>query len=76
LILLTVQRFKQTFDPVGTIKYTIFGLRSLMFIFPAVALIIGLIVIRKFPLTKEKYEDIKVKLEELHDEKREKTRSN
>jgi Na+/melibiose symporter-like transporter len=47
-----------------------------MFIFPAVALIIGLIAIRKFPLTKEKYEEIKVKLEALHDEKREKTRSN
>ena len=65
-----------TFDPVGTTEYTIFGLRSLMFIFPAVALIIGLIAIRKFPLTKEKYEEIKVKLEELHNEKREKTRSN
>ncbi len=66
----------KTFDPVGTTDYTIFGLRSLMFIFPAVALIIGLIAIRKFPLTKEKYEEIKVKLEALHDEKREKTRSN
>jgi len=65
-----------TFDPVGTTEYTIFGLRSLMFIFPAAALIIGLIAIRKFPLTKEKYEEIKVKLEELHDQKREKTRSN
>ena len=64
-----------TFDPVGTTEYTIFGLRSLMFIFPAVALIIGLIAIRKFPLTKEKYETIKVKLEELHDEKRRRTRS-
>ena len=63
-----------TFDPVGTTEYTIFGLRSLMFIFPAVALIIGLIAIRKFPLTKENYEAIKVKLEALHDEKREKTR--
>jgi GPH family glycoside/pentoside/hexuronide:cation symporter len=64
-----------TFDPVGTTEYTIFGLRSLMFIFPAVALIIGLIAIRKFPLTKEKYKEIKVNLEALHDEKREKTRS-
>jgi len=64
-----------TFDPVGTTDYTIFGLRSLLFIFPAVALLIGLIAIRKFPLTKEKYEEIKVKLEALHDEKREKTRS-
>jgi len=63
-----------TFDPIGTTEYTIFGLRSLLFIFPAVALIIGLIAIRKFPLTKEKYEEIKVKLEALHDEKREKTR--
>jgi len=66
----------KTYDPVVVTTYTIFGLRSLMFIFPAVALIIGLIAIRKFPLTKEKYEEIKVKLEALHDEKREKTRSN
>lgn len=65
----------KTYDPVVVTAYTIFGLRSLMFIFPAVALIIGLIAIRKFPLTKEKYEEIKVKLEALHDEKREKTRS-
>jgi len=65
-----------TFDPVGTTEYTIFGLRSLMFLFPAVALIIGLIAIRKFPLTKEKYEEIKVQLEKIHNEKREKTRSN
>ncbi|NVM16508.1 MAG: MFS transporter [Candidatus Lokiarchaeota archaeon] len=62
-----------TFDPVGTTEWTIFGLRSLMFIFPAVALTIGLIAIRKFPLTKEKYGEIKAKLEELHNEKREKT---
>ncbi len=64
-----------TFDPVGTTDYTIFGLRSLMFIFPAVALLIGLIAIRKFPITKEKYDEIKLKLENLHNEKREKTRN-
>ena len=62
-----------TFDPKGTTEWTIFGLRSLMFIFPAVALTIGLIVIRKFPLTQEKYGEIKIKLEELHRTKREKT---
>lgn len=64
-----------TFDPLGTTEYTIFGLRSLMFIFPAIALLIGLISIRKFPLTKEKYEDVKVKLEDFHEKKREKVRS-
>jgi GPH family glycoside/pentoside/hexuronide:cation symporter len=59
------------FDPVAT-ENIIFGLRSLMFIFPAIALIIGFIAISRFPITKEKYEQLKKDIEQLHAQKREK----
>lgn len=59
------------FEPVAT-ENIILGLRSLMFIFPAIALTIGLIVFTRFPITKEKYEQIKHDIEKLHAEKREK----
>jgi len=62
------------FDPLGTTEQTIFGLRSLIFIFPAVALLIGLFAIRKFPITKERYEVIKKEIEILHGEKLKKVR--
>lgn len=63
------------FDPLGTTEQTIFGLRSLIFIFPAVALLIGLFAIRRFPITKEKYEIIKKEIETLHREKLQKVRT-
>ncbi|MBD3340851.1 MAG: MFS transporter [Candidatus Lokiarchaeota archaeon] len=61
------------FDPVAT-ENIIFGLRSLMFIFPAIALVIGLVAFHRFPITKEKYELLKLDIEKLHAEKREKQR--
>ncbi|MFX0058656.1 MAG: MFS transporter [Candidatus Hodarchaeota archaeon] len=60
------------FDPLGTSEQTIFGLRSLMFIFPACALIVGLVAISWFPLTKQKYQKIKEEIEKLHKEKKKK----
>ena len=60
------------FDPLGTSEQTIFGLRSLIFIFPACALIIGLIAISRFPITKKRYEKIKEEIEKLHIEKKKK----
>ncbi len=59
------------FEPVAT-ENIILGLRILMFVFPAIALTIGLIVISRFPITKEKYEQLKQDIEKLHAEKREK----
>ncbi|MFX1339581.1 MAG: MFS transporter [Promethearchaeota archaeon] len=61
------------FEPVAT-ENIILGLRILMFVFPAIALTIGLIVISRFPITKEKYEQLKQDIEKLHVEKREKQR--
>lgn len=60
------------FDPVGTSEETIFGLRSLMFIFPSIFLVIGIISILKYPITKEKYEQITQEVSKLHEKKKEK----
>ena len=58
------------FDPLGTTEQTIIGLRSLMFIFPAIALVIGILSMSRFPITKEKYEQLKLDVEKLHEEKK------
>jgi GPH family glycoside/pentoside/hexuronide:cation symporter len=50
--------------------YTVIGLRLLMSLFPAITLSLGMLSLRRFPITKEKYEEIKVKLEKLHGEKK------
>jgi Na+/melibiose symporter-like transporter len=60
------------FNPKGATEQTIFGLRLLMFVFPAIALAIGILATIKFPITKERYEEIKQELEKLHAQKREK----
>ncbi|MBD3254579.1 MAG: MFS transporter [Candidatus Lokiarchaeota archaeon] len=61
------------FDPRGATEETIFGLRLLMFLFPTIALLIGIFAAIKFPITKEKYDEINIQLEKLHSEKREKS---
>ena len=58
----------KVFNPTGTIAVE-FGLRSLIFIFPAIALGIGILSISRFPITKEKYEEIKREVDNLHQEK-------
>ncbi|MFW9949676.1 MAG: MFS transporter [Candidatus Thorarchaeota archaeon] len=60
------------FDPVGTTEQTIFGLKSLMFIFPAVVLLIGLVSMIFFPINKEKYVKLAESARILHAEKKEK----
>lgn len=60
------------FNPLGTTQETILGLRSLMFVFPAIALVIGIISMIRFPITKEKYEDITLEAAKLHLSKKEK----
>ncbi len=63
------------FDPVGTSEETIFGLRSLMVIFPASFLLIGLISMHYYPFTKEKYEELTKQVMKLHESKKEKVLS-
>ncbi|MHA1269911.1 MAG: MFS transporter [Candidatus Helarchaeota archaeon] len=60
------------YDP-GVYDITIeIGLRSLMFIFPAIALGIGVISLIFYPLHGKRLEEIRKKREELHKEKRSK----
>ncbi len=47
-----------------------FGLRSLMFIFPAIALVIALIAIYFYPLDGDVLKQIKTQLTELHEKKK------
>ncbi len=59
------------FDPVGTTEQTIIGLRVLICVFPAIALLLGIVLgMRRFPIDKEKYEDIKERIKKLHEEKK------
>jgi len=58
------------FNPIGTTAETIFGLRSLMFIFPAIALTIGFIAISQFPISKKTYDQIKNAVDNLHVKKK------
>jgi GPH family glycoside/pentoside/hexuronide:cation symporter len=51
------------------------GLKLLMSIFPMIALSIGVIAISFFPITKEKYEKIKDRVNELHKEKQRKLKN-
>ncbi|TFG25888.1 MAG: MFS transporter [Promethearchaeota archaeon] len=60
------------FDPTGTTQETILGLRILMFVFPTIFLVIGLIAITKYPITKERYEEITLETIKLHEKKKEK----
>jgi GPH family glycoside/pentoside/hexuronide:cation symporter len=58
------------FDPVGTSAETILGLRSLITIFPIVALIIAIISMSRFPIDKETYSEIQQEIEQLHEQKK------
>jgi GPH family glycoside/pentoside/hexuronide:cation symporter len=58
------------FEPTKITSQVIFGLRALMFIFPAFALILAIIVIFKYPLHGARLHDVKIQLEKLHTEKK------
>ncbi len=60
----------QVYDPNKITPSVIFGLRSLMSIYPIIALLIAIIVIYKYPLDGQKLIEIKEKREKLHAEKR------
>jgi len=65
------------FSGVGWAEYTpnpgvnvILGLRSLMFIFPAIALIISIIAMTQYPLHGENLKNIQEKVKEIHEQKK------
>ena len=60
------------YEPEKVTSEVIFGLRALMFIFPAIALIISVLVMYKYPLHGAKLAEVKEKLSKIHEEKRSK----
>ena len=60
------------FDPKGDKTQIILGLRILMFVFPACALGLAILFMSRFPITKEKSEEIKREIKRIHAEKRSK----
>jgi len=62
----------EVFDPLNITPEIIFGLRSLMAIFPSIALLIALLVIYKYPLDDERLKQVKQQRKKLHEEKKSK----
>ncbi|MFX1447425.1 MAG: hypothetical protein ACFFCG_04745, partial [Promethearchaeota archaeon] len=46
------------------------GLRLLIFVFPAIALAIGILAMYKYPLHGEKLSSVREKVDELHEQKK------
>jgi len=74
---LVILAIASVFTGVGWAEYNpnpgidvIFGLRSLMFIFPVIALIISIIAMTQYPLHGEKLKNVKEKLKEIHEQKK------
>lgn len=62
----------KVFDPAAVTETIIFILRALMCIFPAIALGIGILSMSRFPIDKEKYDQVNKDVEKLHAEKKSK----
>lgn len=60
----------KTFDPTVDPSQVAFGLRALIFIFPAIALAIGILALYKYPLDGERLSNVQEKLKELHEQKK------
>ncbi len=59
-----------TFDPTVDPSQVAFGLRALIFIFPAIALAIGILALVKYPLHGERLSNMQEQLKELHEQKK------
>jgi len=60
----------QVFEPSLVTDDVIFGLRSLMFIFPVIALIIAILAMTRYPLHGERLKNVQEKLKEIHEQKK------
>ena len=58
-----------TYDPSSITIFTLIGIRVLMGIFPIIVLGLGILSFKRFPITHEKYMEIKEKIKEIHSEK-------
>ena len=59
-----------TFEPSAVTEHVILGLRFLICALPAIALVIAILAIYKYPLYGERLKQVKAKLQEIHDKKR------
>ncbi|MFX0027466.1 MAG: MFS transporter [Candidatus Hermodarchaeota archaeon] len=59
-----------TFAPESATSEVLFGLRVLMFIFPAIALVIAVLAIYKYPLHGERLLQVKENQKKVHEEKK------
>ncbi|MFX1299273.1 MAG: MFS transporter [Promethearchaeota archaeon] len=57
-------------DPTGDLNLVIIGLRNIMFIFPAIALLIGIIALYFYPLDGNRLKEVKAAQAKLHAKKR------
>ena len=55
--------------------FNLLSLRSLMIIYPAIALGIGILSMSRFPINKARYDEIKSELITLHEKKKEQVES-
>jgi len=60
----------QVFEPSKVTEGVRFGLRSLMFIFPVIALIIAILAMTRYPLHGDRLKDVREKLKEIHEQKK------
>jgi GPH family glycoside/pentoside/hexuronide:cation symporter len=65
-----------TWDPTIDLTLVNIGIRVLFFVFPVIALGLGILSLSRFPITQEKYAEIKEKLVEIHSEKLKKISEN
>jgi len=60
------------YEPEKVTSEIIFGLRVLMFVFPAIALTVAILVLYKYPLDNERLREVKDKLQKIHKDKKSK----
>ncbi|MHA1688200.1 MAG: MFS transporter [Promethearchaeota archaeon] len=63
----------RVYDPAIVTPWILFGIRLLISIFPIAALGLGFLLLLRFPITREKYIEIKHELKKIHEEKIKKT---
>jgi len=63
------------FDPSQMTGLNLLALRSLIFIYPTIALCIGILSMSRFPINKARYEEIRKELIEIHKKKKEQVKT-
>jgi GPH family glycoside/pentoside/hexuronide:cation symporter len=59
----------ELYNPNLVTAQTVPGILLLMYVFPVIILVLGVLSLLRFPITKEKYDEIQEDVEKVHDEK-------